>query len=70
MLVSGKRKNEILVAVKAVSTQWKAAFNSGDVANCALLYENTAHVVTRPFGTYIGTTEIQAFWQKLIDDGF
>lgn len=24
----------------------------------------------RPFGTFTGTTEIQAFWQKLIADGF
>ena len=24
----------------------------------------------RPFGTFTGTVEIQAFWQKLIDDGF
>ncbi len=37
MLVSGKRKNEILVAVKAVSTQWKAAFNSGDAAKLCIV---------------------------------
>ena len=24
----------------------------------------------RPFGTFTGTNEIQAFWQNLIDDGY
>ena len=24
----------------------------------------------KPFGTFTGTSEIKAFWQKLIDDGF
>ena len=27
-------------------------------------------MTAKPFGTFNGTKEIKAFWQKLIDDGF
>ncbi len=57
-------------AIQKASTSWKDAFNSGDAAGCAAQYETDAVMRARPFGTYKGTTEIQAFWQKLIDDGF
>ncbi|MEO0376478.1 MAG: nuclear transport factor 2 family protein [Cyanobacteria bacterium P01_A01_bin.17] len=60
----------ILEAAKRASEQWKGAFNAGDAAGCAAQYENNAVMQAKPFGTFTGTAEIQAFWQKLIDDGF
>ncbi|MCK5818882.1 MAG: isochorismatase [Psychromonas sp.] len=60
----------VLDAIKAASKKWKNAFNSGDAAGCALQYEEDAVMNAKPFGTYTGAVEIQAFWQKLIDDGF
>ena len=52
------------------SAQWQSAFNSGDAAGCAAQYELAAVMHARPFGTFKGTSEIQGFWQKLVDDGF
>lgn len=52
------------------SQKWKASFNRGDAAGCAAMYEERATMVAKPFGTYVGRTEIQAFWQNLIDQGF
>jgi len=60
----------VLNAVKEASTKWKNAFNSGNAAGCAKQYTSGAVMNAKPFGTYTGTVEIQAFWQKLIDDGF
>lgn len=60
----------VLDAVKQASAQWKGAFNAGDAAGCTAQYEDNAVMQAKPFGTYTGTAEIQAFWQKLIDDGF
>ena len=60
----------IIKATEKASGQWKAAFNSGDAAGCAAQYEADAVMHARPFGTFTGTVEITAFWQKLIDDGF
>ena len=60
----------ILHAVNKASAQWKSAFNSGDAAGCAAQYEKQAVMHAKPFGTFTGTSEIQGFWQKLIDDGF
>lgn len=57
-------------AVKKASAQWQSAFNSGDAVGCAAQYEATAVMHARPFGTFTGTSEIQGFWQQLIDDGF
>lgn len=66
-----KEENTIVLdAVKTASTKWKNAFNSGDAAGCAVQYEKDAVMNAKPFGTYTGTVEIQAFWQKLIDDGY
>lgn len=63
-------KDDLIAKVNEASGKWKAAFNSGDAAGCAAQYEATAVMVAKPFGTFTGTAEIQAFWQKLIDDGF
>lgn len=67
---SKKQKDIILDAVTKASSQWKLAFNSGDAAGCAAQYERDAVMHARPFGTFKGTASIQAFWQKLFDDGF
>ena len=63
-------KDQLLETVTAASTLWKNAFNSQDAAGCAAQYESMAVMVAKPFGTFTGTAEIQAFWKKLIDDGF
>ena len=63
-------QDKVLKAVQEASTRWKNAFNSGQAAGCAEQYEADAIMHARPFGTFTGTKDIQAFWQKLIDDGF
>ncbi|MEM8955449.1 MAG: nuclear transport factor 2 family protein [Verrucomicrobiota bacterium] len=65
-----EEKGKVLVAVEAASERWKKAFNSGDAAGCALQYEADAVMKAEPFGEYQGQEAIQAFWQKLVDDGF
>jgi len=67
---SEEQKAAVLEATKRASEQWKSAFNSGDAAGCAAQYEENAVMQAKPFGTFTGTTEIQAFWQKILDDGF
>ncbi|WP_421782074.1 YybH family protein [Kiloniella litopenaei] len=61
---------DLKTAVINASEKWKAAFNSGDAAGCAACYEADAVMVATPFGTYSGHSEIQSFWQNLIDNGF
>ena len=65
-----EQKAALLQAVQDASERWKNAFNSGDAAGCAGQYEADATMHARPFGTFTGTEEIQAFWTKLIADGF
>ena len=60
----------VLKAVEVASQTWKNAFNSGDAAGCAGQYEEDAVMHARPFGTFNGREQIQAFWQQLIDDGY
>ena len=69
-MLTEAQKQSVLDAVTAASAQWQAAFNGGDAAGCANQYESTAVMHARPVGTLTGTEAIQAFWQKLIDDGF
>lgn len=69
-MLSDDQKNTVLAATSAASKQWQSAFNAGNAALCAAQYESTAIMHARPFGTFTGTTEIQAFWEKLITDGF
>jgi uncharacterized protein (TIGR02246 family) len=57
-------------AVQTASGKWKDAFNAGDAAGCASCYEPDATMVAQPFGTFSGRSEIEAFWTKLIADGF
>lgn len=61
---------KVIQAVREASERWKTAFNTGDAAGCAAQYEDSATMQADPFGTFQGTEAIQAFWQKLIDDGF
>ena len=65
-----KQRETVIDAVNLASSAWKSAFNSGDASGCAKQYEANAVMHARPFGTFTGSTEIQSFWQKLIDDGF
>jgi len=60
----------LLDAVREASSKWKAAFNSGDGAGCAAQYEQHAVMHAKPIGTFTGRAEIEAFWKKLIGDGF
>lgn len=70
MIPTSKQKTAVLAKINAASEQWKSAFNSGDAAGCAAQYESDAVMYARPFGTFTGVTEIQGFWQQLIEDGF
>ena len=69
-MITEEKRQMVLGALKDASEKWKAAFNSGDAAGCASQYESDAVMTAKPFGTFNGRQEIQAFWQKLIDDGF
>lgn len=69
-MVGVEQQSILIAAMRKASSRWKLAFNSGDAAGCAAQYEGDAVMHARPFGTFAGTTAIQAFWQKLIDDGF
>jgi len=68
--MNDEQKNVVLLAVKDASERWKHAFNTGDAAGCAAQYEVNAVMKAEPFGEFKGTEAIQAFWQKLVDDGF
>ncbi|WP_417454641.1 YybH family protein [Kiloniella sp.] len=61
---------DLKAAVIKASEKWKTAFNSGDAVGCAACYETDAVMVAKPFGAFAGRTEIQSFWQNLINDGF
>ena len=65
-----QQKANVAAAVKEASDQWKNAFNSGNAAECAAQYEQSAVMKAEPFGIFEGSDRIQEFWQKLIDDGF
>jgi ketosteroid isomerase-like protein len=69
-MISDEQKKIVLNALVDASEKWKMAFNTGDAKGCASQYEPEAVMVAKPFGTFTGTKEITAFWQKLIDDGF
>ena len=58
------------IAVAQASKAWKDAFNSGDAAAAAALYEENAIMVVIPFGTFEGRDAILAFWTNLVNKGF
>ncbi|MEH6528239.1 MAG: nuclear transport factor 2 family protein [Sneathiella sp.] len=61
---------KIQVAVATASKAWKDAFNAGDAAGAAALYEDDAVMVVKPFGTFKGKEQIHAFWTDLVSKGF
>jgi hypothetical protein len=58
------------IAVAEGSLAWRTAFNAGDAAAAAALYEEDAIMVVKPFGTFEGREAIQAFWTDIISKGF
>ena len=68
--MKNKQYVAVLEAVKLASAKWRSSFNSGDALGCASQYEVHAVMHARPFGTFTGASEIQEFWQNLINDGF
>ncbi len=69
-MISEEQKSAVLNTVNQASLQWQKAFNQGNAVECASFYETNAVLRARPFGTYIGTADIQEFWQKLMHLGF
>lgn len=61
---------KLLDAVKLASHTWMKGFNTQDAALCAAQYAADAPMLARPFGEFVGTEAIQAFWQNLIDQGY
>ena len=64
------QNTKLIDAIKAASQRWKEAFNAGNASGCAACYEESATMKVTPMGTFEGRSEIQAFWEKLIADGF
>lgn len=69
-MTTAPNEQTLIDAVNKASETWKESFNTGNAAGCAAQYEADAVMHARPFGTFTGTAEIQAFWEKLIADGF
>ena len=69
-MLNESAKNRVIEAVNTASEIWKNSFNSGNANGCAMQYEEDAVMIATPFGTFSGRAEIEAFWQKLIEDGF
>ncbi|MGB0893778.1 MAG: nuclear transport factor 2 family protein [Parashewanella sp.] len=49
---------------------WQQAFNNQDAAGCAEKYLDDSVMDARPFGTFKGREQVQAFWQNIMDQGF
>lgn len=60
----------VLDVCKAGITSWQEAFNNQDAAGCAAQYIQDALMEARPMGSFKGRSEIQAFWQNIMDQGF
>eukprot|EP01059_Diplonema_ambulator_P031125 TRINITY_DN562_c0_g2_i1.p1 TRINITY_DN562_c0_g2~~TRINITY_DN562_c0_g2_i1.p1 ORF type:complete len:887 (+),score=180.57 TRINITY_DN562_c0_g2_i1:316-2661(+) len=57
-------------AAVAANAKFLAAFNAGDAAACAALYEDGAVMATVPYGNFTGRTAIGSFWTQVIADGY
>ncbi len=68
--VQASQEATLQIAVATASQAWKDAFNAGDAAAAAALYEDDAVMVVEPFGTFTGKDEILAFWTNLVSKGF
>ena len=62
--------SNVLETCKAGIAAWQVAFNNQDAAGCAAQYCEDASMEARPMGTFTGRSEIQAFWQNIMDQGF
>ncbi|WP_394245482.1 YybH family protein [Vibrio astriarenae] len=62
--------NDVLMACQQGIEAWKTAFNLQDAKGCASQYAEDCTMHARPFGTFKGREEIQAFWQDIMDKGF
>lgn len=60
----------VLEACQAGIEAWKQAFNRQDSQACAAQYAIDTTMVAKPFGTFEGREQIQAFWQNIIEQGF
>ncbi len=67
---SAARETALSIAVAEGSLAWRNAFNAGDAAGAAEMYEENAIMVVKPFGTFEGREAIQAFWTSIISKGF
>jgi len=65
-----EKEYALTLAVATASRTWRDAFNAGDAAAAAELYEENAIMVVKPFGTFKGRKAIQAFWTDIIAKGF
>ena len=68
--MSDQPEASVVAALQSASRAWQAAFNAGDAAGCAAAYEEDAVMIAKPFGSFTGRSEIQAFWAKIIAEGF
>lgn len=62
--------DQILAACKQGIAAWQQAFNHQDAKGCAEQYNEQCTMEAKPFGTFKGREQIQAFWQGIIDQGF
>jgi len=60
----------VLAVCQAGIAAWKQAFNNQDAQGCAKQYQEGTLMHAKPFGTFKGREQIQAFWQNIIDQGF
>lgn len=60
----------VLAKCQAGINAWQQAFNRQDAAGCAARYTANSVMNARPFGSFTGRQEIQAFWQGIMDKGF
>ena len=58
-------RNEVIAA----SQRWIANFNKGEVDACVSAYHPNAVMEAKPFGTFTGRQEIEAFWRPFIASG-
>ena len=55
--------------VLAVSQQWIANFNKGDIDACVAGYHPDAIMEAKPMGTFKGTQAIDGFWRPFMSSG-
>lgn len=61
--------NEISTVLQALNDQWNAAFNRGQAAEVAAMYDAAATLMPAGGPQVTGEAHIRAFWQSLFDMG-